>query len=99
MSRTTEQIAMPVDVELFISPYCVRCAAARKTLEVILSGDLGETVCYRERNVLEHLERAVELGVTHTPALAIGGGLVTIRSWRVDRFRQTIRDYLENRGQ
>lgn len=98
MSRTTEQIAMPVDVELFISPYCVRCAAARKTLEAILSGDLREAIRYRERSVLEHLERAVELGVTRTPALVIDGRLVAIHAWRTDRCRQAILDYLENRG-
>jgi len=99
MSRVNQRIPQSVDVELFISPYCTHCAAVRKTLQAMLSGLPGATVRYQERNVLEHLERAVALGVTGTPALAIGGRLIAIRSWRANRFRQTLLEHLENRGQ
>ena len=81
---------MPLEIELFYSPYCTRCAAARQRLRALLCGAAGRHLAYRERNVLENLERAVELGVTATPALAIGGRLVNMRGWRERHLRKLL---------
>ncbi|MGH9520710.1 MAG: glutaredoxin family protein [Terriglobales bacterium] len=78
---------MSTEIELFYSPYCGRCAVARRRLRALLCGPVYGNLAYRERNVLEHLERAVDLGVTATPALAIGGQLVAAGSWQERRLR------------
>lgn len=78
---------MPLELELFYSPYCTRCAAARRRVQALLAAPAGRKFIYRERNVLENLERAVELGVTATPTLVIGGRLVNTRGWREPHLR------------
>jgi predicted DsbA family dithiol-disulfide isomerase len=78
---------MSVEIELFYSPWCLRCAAARRRLRALVAGSADGKLDYRERNVLENLERAVELGVTATPALAIGGRLVAVGRWQEARLR------------
>lgn len=79
---------MPLEIELFYSPYCTRCTAARRRLRALLSGAARDDFTYRERNVLENLERAVELGVTATPALAIASKLVHAGGWRETHLRK-----------
>lgn len=85
MSRAVTDI--PMDLELFYSPYCRRCKAARQQLQKFLSvvGEPG--LNYRERDVIKDLERAVELGVTATPALALNGKLVAAGAWRPEQLR------------
>ncbi|HKT31041.1 MAG TPA: thioredoxin family protein [Gammaproteobacteria bacterium] len=78
---------MPLNVELFISPYCRRCEGVRKSLRAVLSGLPADVAHVEERNVLEHLDRAVELGVTATPALALNGTLMAVGGWREAQLR------------
>ena len=64
-----------VKIELFHSPGCGRCADSRdahKAAALRLAPDLE----WRDVNVLEELDYAVELGVLTLPALAIDGELV-----------------------
>lgn len=81
MSRVVDMF-MPLNVELFTSPYCRRCAGVRKSLRTVLSDLPAGAVHFEERSVLEHLDRAVELGVTATPALALNGTLMAVGGWR-----------------
>jgi thioredoxin 1 len=64
-----------VKVELFYAPGCGKCvetkADLRATAEATAAG-----VQWREINVLESLDYAVELGVLTLPAVAIDGALV-----------------------
>ena len=87
MSSVSRMPSQPMEIELFYSPYCSRCAAARQRLRKLLSGADYRNLSYRERNVLDALERAVDLGVSATPALAIGGKLVDAGGWREARLR------------
>ncbi len=65
-----------VQVEVFSSPGCNRCGQVFNLLETI-SGELGaERIAWREVNVLEELDYAVDLGVLSMPAIAIDGELV-----------------------
>ncbi len=67
---------MTIKVEVFASPGCGKCGQAKEVLRK-LSGQLGaRRVQWREVNVLEELDYAVELGVLATPAIAIDGVLV-----------------------
>ncbi|HLA32083.1 MAG TPA: thioredoxin family protein [Pseudomonas sp.] len=60
-------------IELFHAPGCERCAPLMAELQAAAAMS-GVEWC--EINVLDSLERAVELGVLTLPALAIDGVLV-----------------------
>ncbi len=67
---------MTIKVEVFASPGCGKCGQAKEVLRK-LSAELGAgRVQWREVNVLEELDYAVDLGVLATPAIAIDGMLV-----------------------
>lgn len=60
-------------IELFYAPGCARCSAAKADLRAAAA---AAGAAWREINVLDSLDRAVELGVLTLPALAIDGELV-----------------------
>ncbi len=67
---------MGIEVELFSSPGCSRCARAKQTLQSIVD-DLGvDRIRWRPVDVVEEIDHAVSLGVLSTPAIAIDGKLV-----------------------
>lgn len=61
-------------IELFYTPGCARCAGAATALKAAAEAVTG--VEWREVNVLDDLDRAVDLGVLTLPALAVDGELV-----------------------
>ena len=61
-------------VELFHSPGCSRCAAARADLEAAAKEAVFD-VEWREVNVLDDMDHAVECGVLSLPAVVIDGEL------------------------
>ncbi len=61
-------------IELFHTPGCAKCAGATTALKVAAEAVPG--VEWREVNVLDDLDRAVDLGVLTLPALAVDGKLV-----------------------
>lgn len=61
-------------IELFHAPGCERCATAKTELQAVAASVQGVEWC--EINVLDSLDRAVELGVLTLPALAIDGELI-----------------------
>lgn len=64
-----------MNVELFYTEGCGRCAAARQGLKsAALEAAPGMT--WREINAAEELDYAVELGVLTLPSVAINGVLV-----------------------
>lgn len=63
-------------VEVFSSPGCSKCSHAKAVLEKLVN-ELGENkIQWREVNILDELDYAVELGVLSTPAIAIDKDLV-----------------------
>ena len=62
-------------VELIYAPGCAECMTAKSALQSTAEAAVGG-VEWREINVLEALDYAVELGVLTLPALAIDGTLV-----------------------
>lgn len=63
-------------IEIFSSPGCSKCSHARETLKALVV-ELGqERIEWREVNVLDELDHAVELGILSTPAIAVDGELV-----------------------
>jgi len=64
-----------VKVEVFSSPGCGKCAQAKSMLKVAVE-EMGQgRITWREVNILEEMDYAVELGVMSSPAIAIDGEL------------------------
>lgn len=88
---------MPVDVALFISPYCDRCASARQRLRAALRDAYpADAIHYEECSVLEHLDRAVQLRVSSTPSLVVNNAVVPLPDWRLSTLRRVLADVIEN---
>lgn len=62
-------------VELFHAPGCSRCAAAREDLKAAARTAVRELE-WREVNVLDEMNYAVDRGVLSLPAIVIDGQLV-----------------------
>lgn len=65
-----------VKVEVFSSPGCGKCTQAKSMLKAIVE-EVGQgKITWRDVNILEEMDYAVELGVMSSPAIAIDGELV-----------------------
>ena len=65
-----------VKVEVFSSPGCAKCGQAKAVLRAVAE-ELGQDkLTWRDVNILDEMDYAVDLGVMSTPALAIDGELV-----------------------
>lgn len=62
-------------IELFHAPGCVRCAAAREDLKAAAQTAVTELE-WRDINVLDEMDYAVDRGVLSLPAIVIDGELV-----------------------
>ncbi len=67
---------MPIKVETFSTAGCGSCAASRDALKAVVDELGAERVSWREVDVLQEIDYAVELGVLSPPAIAIDGELV-----------------------
>ena len=65
-----------LEIEVFTSPGCSKCAHARQVLERLVEELGDERIRWREVNILDELDYAVDLGVLTTPAIAMNGELV-----------------------
>lgn len=75
-------------VEIFSTPGCDQCAQAREALKAVASR--LEAVRWREVNILDELDYAVDLGVLSPPAIAIDGELVFPNLPGAERLRQEL---------
>lgn len=66
----------PLRVEVFSSPGCVKCARAKAILKDLAEDIGGARISWREVDILEETDYAVDLGVIGAPAIAIDGVLV-----------------------
>lgn len=65
-----------IQVEVFTAPGCGKCGRARDVLKEIADAWTDADIEWREVNILDELDYAVQLGVLATPAIAIDGDLV-----------------------
>ena len=65
-----------IKVEVFSSPGCGKCAQAKMVLKAIVEEIGHDKITWRDVNILEEMDYAVELGVMSSPAIAINGKLI-----------------------
>jgi len=63
-------------IEVFTAPGCGKCGKAKDELEIIVNKLGNEKFEWREVNILQEMDYAIELGVLSTPSIAINGELV-----------------------
>lgn len=89
---------MTVKVEALSAAGCGRCAESRDALKAVAQEFGAERVSWRELDVLEHIDYAVELGILTPPAIAIDGQLVfptlptpeRLRAELIKRFKPSV---------
>lgn len=64
-----------MNVELFYTVGCAKCAAARDGLKALVL-ETSSGMQWREINVVDELDYSVELGVSTLPSVVIDGKLV-----------------------
>lgn len=74
-------------LEVFSSPGCGKCAQARALLKTVADALGADTVTWRDVDILEEMDYAVEVGVMTSPAIAIDGELVFSSLPSADRLR------------
>lgn len=67
---------MRIKVEVFSSPGCSKCGHAKEVLRKLTDEIGAGRIDWREVNILEEMDYAVNLGVMSTPAIAFDGELV-----------------------
>lgn len=67
---------MSINIEVFSSPGCGKCGHAKEVLRKLADELGGDKIQWREVNILDEMDHAVELGVMSTPSIAIDGELV-----------------------
>ena len=83
-----------MNIEIFSSPGCGKCSQAKTRLKELVDElmaqqpDLG--IEWREVNILEEIDYAVDLGVLSAPSLAIDGKLIFTSLPGTKRLRREI---------
>ncbi len=60
-----------MQIDLFYTPGCKECVAKKDGLKVTAKNLIPDDLLWREINVLDEIDYAVELGVFTLPAIAI----------------------------
>lgn len=67
---------MKILIEAFSAPGCAKCADTREALRAVAEELDKDRFIWRDVDVLQNIDRAVEIGVLAPPSLAIDGELV-----------------------
>lgn len=67
-----------ITIDVFILPGCGRCSAGLDALKEIAESFGSDAFAWEERNLLENIDYAVQLGILSTPAIAVGGKLAFV---------------------
>ncbi|MCS3900710.1 MJ0307 family thioredoxin [Methanococcus voltae] len=77
-----------VKVEVFSSPSCPHCPAAKRVVEQVVKEMSDIEVIHI--NVMEHPEKAIELGIMAVPAIAIDGDVVFVGAPAEEDFKNKL---------
>jgi thioredoxin 1 len=67
---------MSIRIEVFSTPGCSHCERSRDSLKAIAQAFGAHRVTWRDVNLLDELDYAVQLGVLTPPSIAIDGELL-----------------------
>lgn len=81
---------MSIKVEIFFTPGCSHCDRTRDNLKAVAQAYGQQQVTWRDVNVLDELDYAVQLGVLTPPSMAIDGELVFATLPSAARFREEL---------
>lgn len=76
-------------IEIFYTPGCSECVAAQAELRKVAQESVYDLE-WRELNVLDDLDYAVELGVLTLPSIAVDGELVFTSMPTVTQLREAL---------
>ncbi len=76
-------------IEIFYTPGCTECIAAQAKLRTVAQESVKDLE-WRELNVLDDLDYAVELGVLTLPSIAVDGELVFTSMPTVAQLREAL---------
>ena len=89
---------MSMTVEVFSTPGCSTCARSREALKAVVESFGHDKVTWREVNVVDEIDYAVELGVVVPPAIALDGELVFPTLPTATKLKEALTKWLERRG-
>jgi hypothetical protein len=89
---------MSITIEVFSTPGCSTCARSREALKAVVESFGHDKVTWREVNVLDEIDYAVERGVVVPPSLAIDGELVFPTLPTATKLKEALMRRLERRG-
>jgi glutaredoxin len=88
-------------IEVFATPFCNRCQGASRLVEALTRELKQEMLCdniqWREINIIEEIDYAVQLGIVATPAIAINGKLVFSSLPAKKKLKSTLQDIIQPR--
>lgn len=87
--------ASMVTVEILTAQGCPYCRKTAERVANVVAEFGAQRVVSRRVDVVEHIDYAVKLGVSRTPAVAIDGVLVFVSVPAEARLRRAIEQYLE----
>jgi len=89
---------MSMKVEVFSTPGCSTCARSRDALQAVVESFGQDKVTWREVNVVEEIDYAVELGIVAPPSIAIDGDLVFPTLPTANKLKEELMRRLERLG-
>ena len=81
---------MSIKIEVLSTPGCSHCERARESLKAVAQAFGEHGVTWRDVNVLEELDYAVELGVLTPPSMALDGKLIFPKLPSVAQLREEL---------
>lgn len=67
---------MSIQLEIFSSPGCGKCCHGKDVLRLLAEEFGSDKIQWREVNILNEMDHAMELGVLSTPSISIDGKLI-----------------------
>lgn len=83
-----------VKIDLISAAGCKKCERARAELKTIAEDMIHDRLVWRDLNVLDELDYAVELGVLTLPAMAINGTLTFTNLPSADQLRTELAKHI-----
>ncbi len=102
MNKNGRIIKMPIEspkqklyIELITGSSCPACVTIKERLKRIINELNPEQINFREIDLLEEIDYAVDLGVINTPAIVLNGKLAFSAVPSLKNLRNTLQDYLK----